>query len=651
MNFNNIKSAVLGCGLLLSASGNLMAQAPGYGEKVAATALKIWGDSLNINNTSELASRRGKGAHWTYERGVLTNGFEALWYKTGDPKYYETIRTAMEVHFDKDGNFNAFKIEDYNLDNVLTGRALITLYKVTGNKKYLRAIEYIKQQLSEQPKTKEGGYWHKLRYPFQMWMDGLYMAEGFSTELAALKGDKKYFDEVVNQFVLMEKNARDPKTGLLYHGYDESRQEQWANKETGLSQHFWSRAVGWYVMGIVDALDYVPKDYEKRQVLVDILTRTLDAVIKVQDEKTGTWWNLLNLPNYKENYLESSGTTMFVYAMAKGVRNGYLNESYLVPAKKGYKGLVDKFISKDAEGNYHFEGTVSVSGLGGKPYRDGSFEYYMSEKVVQDDPKGLGAFIKTAVEMDIIETTKLGKGKNVVLDYYFNNEFKKDAFGNNTQWHYTWDEKDNNGFSLLGSVFSKHGVDTLTLKTAPTAENLKNADIYLIVDPDGLKDNKNPNYMTEANAQVIYDWVNNGGVLVLMTNDSLNCDLQHTNILANRFGINFSDKGRNFVKGNDYATGAVNIKKNEIFKNTKNIYVKEISIIETQKPAKALVKADNGDVVIATSKVGKGTVFAIGDPWLYNEYTDGRKIPAEYQNFEAANELVKWVLKKSAVKK
>ena len=651
MNFNNIKSAVLGCGLLLSASGNLMAQAPGYGEKVAATALKIWGDSLNINNTSELASRRGKGAHWTYERGVLTNGFEALWYKTGDPKYYETIRTAMEVHFDKDGNFNAFKIEDYNLDNVLTGRALITLYKVTGNKKYLRAIEYIKQQLSEQPKTKEGGYWHKLRYPFQMWMDGLYMAEGFSTELAALKGDKKYFDEVVSQFVLMEKNARDSKTGLLYHGYDESRQEQWANKETGLSQHFWSRAVGWYVMGIVDALDYMPKDYEKRQVLVDILTRTLDAVIKVQDEKTGTWWNLLNLPNYKENYLESSGTTMFVYAMAKGVRNGYLNESYLVPAKKGYKGLVEKFISKDAEGNYHFEGTVSVSGLGGKPYRDGSFEYYMSEKVVQDDPKGLGAFIKTAVEMDIIETTKLGKGKNVVLDYYFNNEFKKDAFGNNTQWHYTWDEKDNNGFSLLGSVFSKHGVDTLTLKTAPTAENLKNADIYLIVDPDGLKDNKNPNYMTEANAQVIYDWVNNGGVLVLMTNDSLNCDLQHTNILANRFGINFSDKGRNFVKGNDYATGAVNIKKNEIFKNTKKIYVKEISIIETQKPAKALVKADNGDVVIATSKVGKGTVFAIGDPWLYNEYTDGRKIPAEYQNFEAANELVKWVLKKSAVKK
>lgn len=651
MSFKNIKCAVLGCGLLFTSSGNLIAQATGYGEKVAATALKIWGDSLNINNTSELASRRGKGAHWTYERGVLTNGFEALWYKTGDPKYYETIRTAMEVHFDKEGNFNAFKIEDYNLDNILTGRALITLYKVTGNKKYLRAIEYIKQQLSEQPKTKEGGYWHKLRYPYQMWMDGLYMAEGFSTELAALKGDKKYFDEVVNQFVLMEKNARDPKTGLLYHGYDESRQEQWANKETGLSQHFWSRAVGWYVMGIVDALDYIPKDYEKRQVLIDILTRTLDAVIKVQDDKTGTWWNLLNLPNYKENYLESSGTTMFVYAMAKGVRNGYLNESYLIPAKKGYKGLVDKFISKDAEGNYHFEGTVSVSGLGGKPYRDGSFEYYMSEKVVQDDPKGLGAFIKTAVEMDIIETTQLGKGKNVVLDYYFNNEFKKDAFGNNTQWHYTWDEKDNNGFSLLGSVFTKHGVDTLTLKTAPTAENLKNADIYIIVDPDGLKDNKNPNYITEASAQAIYDWVNNGGVLVLMTNDSANCDLQHTNILANKFGINFSNQGRNFVKGNDYATGAVAIKKNEIFKNTKKIYVKEISIIEAKKPAKALVKADNGDVVIATAKVGKGSVFAIGDPWLYNEYTDGRKIPAEYQNFEAANELVKWVIKKSAVKK
>jgi unsaturated rhamnogalacturonyl hydrolase len=293
----------------------------------------------------------------------------------------------------------------------------------------------------------------------------------------------------------------------------------------------------------------------------------------------------------------------------------------------------------------NLHGTVSVSGLGGKPYRDGSYEYYMSEKVVVNDPKGVGAFILAANEMEMLPTLPLGKGKTVVLDYYFNHETKKDVTGKTIQFHYVWDELDNNGYSLFGNVFNRYGVQTKSLNAAPTLQNLKGADIYIIVDPDTEKESAQPNFVKEDDINAIYDWVKKGGVLLLFSNDSGNVEFTHFNQLAKRFGIQFNYDSKNRVLGNNYEMGEIKIAPgNSIFKTAKQVYLKEYSSLSIQPPATAAL-TDGNTNVIAVAKVGKGTVFAVGDPWFYNEYTDGRKIPMEFENYKAAEDLVKWAVR------
>jgi len=267
-----------------------------------------------------------------------------------------------------------------------------------------------------------------------------------------------------------------------------------------------------------------------------------------------------------------------------------------------------------------------------------------------NDPKGIGAFILASTEMEMAALPKIGKGKTVVLDEYFNNEWRKNGYGINERWHYTWNNTDNGGFSFFGNIWQHYGANISNLDVAPTAENLKKASVYIIVDPDGYKDNKDPNFMDEKSAIAIANWVKQGGVLLLMTNDSANCDLHHFNILADKFGIHFNDKSRNMVQRDELETGAVYINTaNPVFKETKKIYLKEISTIDVKAPATPLITKE-GDVIFATSKYGNGTVFALGDPWIYNEYSDGRKIPAEYENFKGASEMVQWLLKQTIKK-
>ncbi|NJO25526.1 MAG: hypothetical protein HC867_06835 [Bacteroidia bacterium] len=293
----------------------------------------------------------------------------------------------------------------------------------------------------------------------------------------------------------------------------------------------------------------------------------------------------------------------------------------------------------------NLHGTVSVSGLGGNPYRDGSFEYYMSEPVIVNDPKGMGAFLKCAVEMEMLTTLPAGKGKTVLLDRFFNSEKRKDVAGKEVYWHYVWEEKSNPGFSFWGNIFERYGAKTASLDVAPTADNLKNASVYIIVDPDHLKDNPNANFLIPKNINAISDWVSSGGVLILMANDSANCELGRFNELAKVFGLQFTDKNLNMVKNDVFEQGLVLPgNKNSVFQRTGKMYLKEISTLELSGQAKAICTKD-GDVIMAVSKFRKGTVFAVGDPWLYNEYVDGRKLPAEYENYNAAVELVKWVLK------
>lgn len=595
--------------------------------------MNIWPDSFSVKS--------GQPAKWAYDQGVVLKGIEGVWEATGDGQYFNYLQKSMDFFVRDNGSIHGYKSEDYTLDNINNGKLLLLLYRVTGKEKYKKAADLLRAQLREQPRTSEGGFWHKKVYPNQMWLDGLYMAAPFYAEYAQQFHEDSAFNDIARQFTLIDQHARDPKTGLFYHGWDESKQQQWADKKTGLSPNVWGRALGWYGMAMVDVLDYFPAGHPGRAAIIKILNGFAKSVAQVQDAKTGLWYDIPNKPAEAKNYLESSASAMLIYTLAKGVRKGYLPASCLANAQKAYKNLLNKFVTSD-NGMLNFSGTVSVSGLGGKPYRDGSFAYYMSEPVVTNDPKGLGAFINAANEMEMQPTITMGRGRTVLLDCFFNNEWKKDATGANVRYHYVWDDEANSGFSMLGHIFNRFGVDTRQLESAPTAQSLEQADIYLIVDPDTDKETEKPNYMNAAHADVIANWVKNGGVLILMANDAANAELKNFNILAARFGIRFNEDDFNTVEGNKFEQGAITIPEgNAVFTTARKVYIKELSTLDVQNPARTVL-TKNGKNIVAIAKYGKGTVFAVGDPWLYNEYTDGRKLPPDYDNYKAAEDLIRW---------
>jgi len=609
-------------------------------ERMAATAMNTWKDSFALN---------GNAARWSYDLGVILKGLEGTWLHTGDAKYYSYIQKMMDVYIKEDGSIRDYKPSEYNIDYINNGKLALLLYKVSGKEKYLKAASQLRDQLRTQPRTNEGGFWHKKIYPSQMWLDGLYMGEPFYAEYAALAHEDSAFTDIANQFIVMEKHARNAATGLLYHAWDESKQQKWANQQTGLSPHVWARAMGWYGVALVDALDWFPENHPQRKTLIAILNRFANAVEKVQDKNTGLWYDIIDLPARKGNYFEASAAGMFVFAIAKGVRMGYLPAAKITVAQKGYNALVHQFI-KEENGQTNLYGTVKVSGLGGNPYRDGSFEYYMSEPVIVNDPKGIGAFILASNEMEMLPLQAAGRGKTVLLDYYFNNEYKKDAFGQMERFHYNWEDKANSGYSMLGDIFRQYGAKTASLATAPSAALLKNAAVYIIVDPDTDKETARPNYVQPQDAQVIYDWVKAGGVLLLMTNDSGNAEFTHFNLVPEKFGMHFNENSINHVTGNQYEMGALTIPPGDaIFKTAKKVYIKELATLTVKAPAIAHYKNAAGDVIMATAKIGKGAVFAVGDPWFYNEYLDGRKLPASYENHHAAADLVQWLLKQSII--
>ena len=373
-------------------------------EQAAATAMTaLWRDAAK--------NESGYPAKWTYDHGLVLKGIERVYTATNDKQYFDFIQRSIDHFVADDGSIRTYRIDEYNIDHILPGRNLLFLYKTTGQEKYRKAAALLREQLKTHPRTSEGGFWHKKIYPSQMWLDGLYMGEPFYTEYAVTFKEDAAFDDIAKQFILMERHSRDVKTGLLYHGWDESKQQRWANPTNGRSPNFWGRAMGWYAMGLVDTLDYFPQKHPQRAELIAILNRLARAVAKYQDSQSGVWYQVLDKAGAKGNYLESSAACMFVYALAKGVRNGYLPASYMKIANEGYRGIQKEFVKYDASGRFNLAGTVSVAGLGGNPYRDGSYEYYLSEKVVTNDPKGIGAFLMAATEMEAVAKTNRVRGK------------------------------------------------------------------------------------------------------------------------------------------------------------------------------------------------------------------------------------------------
>lgn len=632
MKLNRLLAIVLA---LFGAGRELYAAELPWSQKAANAAIERWPNGRFVPE--------GQRWIWSYELGTLLEGMDSVWLNTADARYYNYVKASVDQFVLPDGSVPTRKAEEYQLDNILLGRQLLLLYGVTQDVRYAKAAEHLYDQLKQQPRTTSGGFWHKQRYPNQMWLDGLYMAEPFYAEYAATFHHPEAFHDITHQFVLMNEHARDPRTGLLYHGWDESKQERWANKQTGLSSQFWGRAMGWYMMALVDTLGFYPDDDPGRQELMTQLGRDAAAIVRYQNKTSGLWYQVLDQGSREGNYLESSASCMFVYALAKGVRRGYLPSRYLANAERGYRGILSHFVQSSG-GDVTLTGTVKGAGLGGDPYRDGTYDYYIHEKVGTNDPKGVGALLLACAEMENASSGGVGRGRTALLDAWFNSQKRADAFGEQTYYHYKWSDESNSGFSLLGHMFRGFGADTKMLYSAPTAAHLKRASVYIIVAPDIPAKNPDPHYMTRDDAAEIVKWVNAGGVLVILENDPANADLEHLNLLSEQFGIHYNNVLRNKVEGRKFEMGKIAIGGGgPVFQDAHTIYMKEICTIAAKSPAKSVLQ-DGGDTLMATAKIGKGMVFATVDPWLYNEYTDGRKLPPGYDNFGAGKELIRWIL-------
>jgi len=340
---------------------------------------------------------------WHYDVGLVLSGFESVWRLTGDPRYLNYIKSNVDRLVGPGGTIKGYDREAYNLDEVNMGKVLFALRADTQDaadkERYRLALYALRAQLAAQPRTADGGFWHKKIYPHQIWADGVYMAGPFLARFAAVFGEPAALDDAVKEILLAEKHLRDAKTGLLYHGWNESKKERWANATTGRSSQFWGRGDGWYAMAVADVLAEMPKDHPQRGALIAVLRRLARAIAGVQDRTSGVWWQVLDAAGRAGNFKEASASAMFAYALSKGVRNGWLDAKAFGPvAARGYAGVLREFVVADDAGGVRVNGICKVAGLGGDPYRDGTYAYYIGTEVVADDPKGVGAFILASAE-------------------------------------------------------------------------------------------------------------------------------------------------------------------------------------------------------------------------------------------------------------
>lgn len=351
---------------------------------------------------------------WSYVMGIEMEGMLDTYehYKEGNNAILDYLKEYPAKMIDEKGNITGYKYEDFNLDNVRTAKFILRMHNLFPTKGTEKALKTLFKQLQNQPRTKEGVYWHKAIYANQVWLDGIFMGLPFYCNYAVQtmkpKKAEKYLNDAVDQMVKTDYRTYDEKTQLWKHAWDETHQQFWANKEDGKSQHCWARALGWYVMAMTECLDAMPENYARRQEVIDLLNKAMKSVVKYQDKKTGVWYDVLDVKSDK-NYLESTASSMFAYVLLKGYRKGYLSEEYLKAGVKAYNGILKQFIKVNTDKTISLTRCCAVSGLGPGPgpyvkkpnyKRDGSFEYYMSEPIRDNDAKGVGPFIWASLEME-----------------------------------------------------------------------------------------------------------------------------------------------------------------------------------------------------------------------------------------------------------
>ena len=396
MNKNLLK-LIVACGTacFLACAAPQKTETEKWSERMARSEMKRFPEPWMIE--------KAKKPRWGYTHGLVVKSMLEEWKHTGDSVYYEYAKIYADSLIDADGHIKTMKYLSFNIDNVNGGKILFDLYAQTGDERYKIAMDTLRKQMAEQPRTSEGGFWHKLRYPHQMWLDGIYMGAPFYAEYAFRNNLPQDYADVINQFVTCARHTYDPKNGLYRHACDVSRTQRWADPVTGQSKHTWGRAMGWYAMALVDVLEFIPQHEAGRDSLLDILNNVAVQVKKLQDPKTGGWYQVMDRSGDKGNYVESSCSAMFIYSLFKAVRLGYIDKSYLDVALKGYKGFLDNFIEVDKNGLVTITKACAVAGLGGKVYRSGDYDYYINETIRNNDPKAVGPFIMASLEYERLQ--------------------------------------------------------------------------------------------------------------------------------------------------------------------------------------------------------------------------------------------------------
>ncbi|MDR0901866.1 MAG: glycoside hydrolase family 88 protein, partial [Opitutaceae bacterium] len=372
-------------------------------QKFAGSTPLEWSVRLGDSEMARLA-KSGRmsfpAGGWDYANFLFLNSLLSLDARIGQKRYLDFVQKTADSFLDDDGRvIRKYKLAEHNIDNIAPGRALLALHKITQAQRYRNAAQVLRDQLNVHPRTSDGGFWHKRRYPHQMWLDGLFMGSPFYTEFGAAFGEPANFDDVAKQIKLMDRHAWDATARLHYHGYDESRAQDWADKTTGRSPNFWSRAIGWYATALVDVLENFPKNHPERAGIIAILQKTAAGIVKYQDPETGLWWQVTVFGRREGNYREATASCMFVHAMAKAVNHGWLDrDTYLPAILKGYNGIINHLVETKPGGAVNLTQCCKVSGLGYG--RDGSYGYYISEPIVSNDAKGTGPFVFAGIELD-----------------------------------------------------------------------------------------------------------------------------------------------------------------------------------------------------------------------------------------------------------
>lgn len=345
--------------------------------------------------------RSGKESVWNYIDGCMMTSLMEMYKTTKDEKYIDFVKKFVDYYVFEDGSIRGYEVEKYSTDDVCESRILFDLYDLTKDEKYNKAIELSYSQVKTHPRTKEGNFWHKLIYPNQIWLDGLYMMQPFYTRYQTLRNGKDYSD-IVKQFQNVRNIMFDENAKLYYHGYDSSKSMFWADKNTGLSKNFWLRSIGWFTVGLVDVLDFMDEQmYDEYNTIKTLLKETIDGILQYQDKDSKMFWQVPNFPGREGNYLETSGSSMVAYAVLKGVRLGVLPERYQQIGLDIFNGICNKYLSVREDGDLNLGGICLVAGLGPEHNlrRDGTYEYYISEPVVENDAKGVGPLIMAYTEV------------------------------------------------------------------------------------------------------------------------------------------------------------------------------------------------------------------------------------------------------------